>query len=116
MNARSARNGGRVRGRVRHLVAATALLLLAGSAAAHVALADPQPGFTSKSARITFVDTHGNPALAPQITAGGAYPGMRPQRTLVGIRNVGAVDETYSVSAQIDGGAFHSLDDVLVVT
>ncbi len=116
MNVRSGCDRGGTRERVGRLVAATAFLLLAGAAAAHLALADPQPGFTSQSARIAFVDRQGDAALAPKIMLEGTYPGMHPQRTLVALRNVGDVHETYTVSAEIDGGASPSLDDVLVVT
>ena len=97
--------------RLARLVAVLVSVFIAAGVAAGAA-AHPR---TASGAGIAFTDASGHLRSTPVISADGAYPGMS-RDTVVRLRNVGSVRETFDVSASVATSGTHSLDEVLVVT
>lgn len=101
---------------ISHIVAVATLVTFATIAAAGAAAGEQGPGFQPAPARIAFVDGSGDLLRAPSFDIAGAYPGMPAQRTSLSLRNIGDLEETFSVSSRLYRPGARSLDDVLQVS
>jgi hypothetical protein len=96
-------------------LAGLGLLALAGTGAFQAAWAQTGPGSGTPVPRIAFVDAAGHPLSGPVVRIAGAYPAMEPRSSVVGVRNTGAIAETYRISARVSGSDGRALARVLQV-
>lgn len=97
-----------------HAAAAAAFVAI-GTVAVAQAAGSQQPGFQSEPARIAFTDAAGTATELPLLDISGAYPGMDPQRTVIRLRNIGEIAQTFTVAAAVHPTGPRSLDRVLRV-